>query len=99
MPLLPPLVLEVGSGSQVPTFRNSTYLDPQVGLTRNLGVRQSNHMAREQLEVVHQAFLKLSLGSAPRHPVMSCWQSLAGFPYKTFGGNKPCAFSHVSILK
>jgi len=25
---------------QVPTFRNSTYLDPQVGLTKNLGVRQ-----------------------------------------------------------
>jgi hypothetical protein len=39
-----------------------------------------DHMAREQLEVVHRAFLKLSLGSAPRHPVMSCWQSLAGFP-------------------
>jgi hypothetical protein len=40
MPLLPPLVLEVGSGPQVPTFRNSTYLDPQVGLVRNLGARQ-----------------------------------------------------------
>jgi len=39
MPLLPPLVLKVGSGPQVPTFRNSTYLDPQLGLTRNLGVR------------------------------------------------------------
>jgi hypothetical protein len=40
MPLYPSLVLEVGSGSQVPTFRNSTRLDPQVGPTRNLGVRQ-----------------------------------------------------------
>jgi len=40
----------------------------------------SDHMACEQLEVVHWAFLKLSLGSAPQHPVMSCWQSLAGFP-------------------
>jgi hypothetical protein len=40
MPLLPLSVLEVESGSQIPTFRNSTYLDPQVGLTRNLGVRQ-----------------------------------------------------------
>jgi hypothetical protein len=40
----------------------------------------SDHMAREQLEVVHRAFLKSSLGSAPRHPVTSCWQSLAGFP-------------------
>ncbi len=39
MPLSPPLVLEVGSGPQVPTFRNSTYLDPQVGLTKNLGAR------------------------------------------------------------
>jgi hypothetical protein len=33
-------MLEVGSGSQVPTFRNSTHLDPQVGPARNLGVRQ-----------------------------------------------------------
>jgi hypothetical protein len=39
MPLLPPLVLEVGSGLQVPSFRNFTYLDPQVGLIRNLGAR------------------------------------------------------------
>jgi hypothetical protein len=39
MPLLPPLVLEVGNGPQVLTFRNSTFLDPQVGLTKNLGVR------------------------------------------------------------
>jgi hypothetical protein len=38
-PLLPPLMLEVRSGPQVPTFRISTYLDPQVGLTRNLGAR------------------------------------------------------------
>jgi hypothetical protein len=37
MPLYPLLVLEVGSGPQVLTFRNSTYLDPQVGLTRDLG--------------------------------------------------------------
>jgi hypothetical protein len=34
-------VLEVGSGPQVPTFRNSTYLDPQVGLTRDLGARHT----------------------------------------------------------
>jgi len=26
---------------QVPYFRNSTHLDPQVGSTRNLGVRQN----------------------------------------------------------
>jgi hypothetical protein len=32
-------MLEVRSGPQVPTFRNSTYLDPQVGLTRDLGAR------------------------------------------------------------
>ncbi len=32
-------MLEVGSGAQVPTFRNSTYLDPQVGLVRDLGAR------------------------------------------------------------
>jgi hypothetical protein len=40
MPLYPFLVLEVGSGSQVPTFRNPTHLDPEVGPTKNLGVRQ-----------------------------------------------------------
>jgi hypothetical protein len=40
----------------------------------------SDHIAREQLEVVHRAFLKSLLGSTPRHPVTSCWQSLAGFP-------------------
>jgi len=39
-PSTPLLVLEVGSGPQVPTFRNSMYLDPQVGLARDLGVRQ-----------------------------------------------------------
>ncbi len=39
-----------------------------------------DHMAREQLEVVHQAFLKSLLGSTPRHLVTSCWQSLVGFP-------------------
>jgi hypothetical protein len=39
-----------------------------------------DHIAREQLEVVHWAFLKSSMGLAPRHPVTSCWQSLAGFP-------------------
>ncbi len=32
----------------------------------------SDHMARKQLEVVHWAFLKSLLGSAPRHPVTSC---------------------------
>jgi hypothetical protein len=32
----------------------------------------SDHMAREQLEVVHRAFLKSSLGSAPRRPITSC---------------------------
>jgi hypothetical protein len=32
----------------------------------------SDHMAREQLEVVHRAFLKSLLGSAPQHLVTSC---------------------------
>jgi hypothetical protein len=40
----------------------------------------SDHMAHEQLKVVHWAFLKSLPGSAPQHPVTSCWQSLAGFP-------------------
>jgi hypothetical protein len=48
-PSYPPIVLEVGSGPQVPTFRNSTYLDPQVGLIRNLGVRQhTNHVSENK---------------------------------------------------
>jgi hypothetical protein len=38
MPFYPFLVLEVGRGPQVPIFHNLTYLDPQVGLTRDLGV-------------------------------------------------------------
>jgi hypothetical protein len=38
-PSTPLLVLEVGSGPQVSTFRNSTHLDPQVGLARGLGAR------------------------------------------------------------
>jgi hypothetical protein len=38
-PSTPFLMLEVGSSPRVPTFRNSTYLDPQVGLTRDLGAR------------------------------------------------------------
>jgi len=41
MPLYPLLVLEVGSGPQVPTFRNLTYLDLQVGLVRDLGARHN----------------------------------------------------------
>jgi len=39
MPFYPFLVLEIESGPQVPTFRNSTYLDPQVGLARDLRAR------------------------------------------------------------
>jgi len=39
----------------------------------------SDHIACEQLKVVHRAFLKSLLGSAPQHPVTSCSQSLAGF--------------------
>ncbi len=39
-PLYPLFVLEIGSGPQVPTFRNSTYLDPQMGLAKDLGARQ-----------------------------------------------------------
>ncbi len=35
--IYPFLVLEVGSVPQVPTFRNSTLLDPQVGSTWDLG--------------------------------------------------------------
>jgi hypothetical protein len=40
MTFYPFLVLEVESVPQVSTFRNSTHLDPQVGSTKDLGVRQ-----------------------------------------------------------
>ncbi len=60
MPLLPPLVLEVGSGPQVPTFRNSTYLDLQVGLTRNLGVRHG-------LELISTCDLKVTRNRKKTH--------------------------------
>jgi hypothetical protein len=40
MPLLPPFSAGSREWLQVPTFRNSIYLDPQVGLTRNLRVHQ-----------------------------------------------------------
>ncbi len=39
-PLYPLLVLEVGSSPQVSTFCNSTYLDLQMGLARDLGACQ-----------------------------------------------------------
>jgi len=39
MPLLPPFSAGSRERLQVPTFCNSPYLDPQVGLTKNLGVR------------------------------------------------------------
>jgi hypothetical protein len=39
MPLLPPFSVGSRERLQVPTFHNSPYLDLQVGLTRNLGMR------------------------------------------------------------
>jgi hypothetical protein len=55
-PFHPRLVLEVRSGPQVPIFRNSTYLDLQVGLTRNLGVR---HYERAKIVVTLFFFLRV----------------------------------------
>jgi hypothetical protein len=73
-PSYPPLVLEVGSGPQVPTFHNSTYLDPQVGLTRNLGV---HHLVSE-LKVKLDLLLR-SLGWHPRRTTSKhktpCWRN------------------------
>jgi len=42
MPLYPFIVLEVRSAFRVPTFRNYTLVNPQVGSPRDLGVRQSD---------------------------------------------------------
>jgi len=50
-------VLEVGSDPEVPIFRNSTSLDPQVGSTRGLGVRQKGFDA---IMVVVDRFSKMA---------------------------------------
>jgi hypothetical protein len=39
MPLYPYIVLEVGSAFRIPTFRNYTLVNPQMGSPRDLGVR------------------------------------------------------------
>jgi hypothetical protein len=39
---------EVGNNPQVLTFRNSTYIDPQVGLIRNLGSASKQFKVLEQ---------------------------------------------------
>ncbi len=44
MPFYPFIVLEVESAFRVPTFRNYTLVNPQVGSPRDLGVR---HMVLE----------------------------------------------------
>jgi hypothetical protein len=40
--MYPFLVLEVGNAFRVPTFRNYTLVNPQVGSPRDLGVRHHN---------------------------------------------------------
>ncbi len=50
-------MLEVGSDPEVPIFRNSTSLDPQVGSTRGLGVRQKGFDA---IMVVVDRFSKMA---------------------------------------
>jgi len=50
-------VLEVGSDPEVLIFRNSTSLDPQVGSTRGLGVRQKGFDA---IMVVVDRFSKMA---------------------------------------
>jgi hypothetical protein len=40
-PSTPFLELEAGSAFRVPTFRNYTLVNPQVGSPRDLGVRQT----------------------------------------------------------
>ncbi len=58
-------MLEVRSGPQVPTFRNSTYLDPQVGPIRDLGVRQTFFLM--QLFFIFQVLFFWVLSEHP-HP-------------------------------
>jgi hypothetical protein len=73
MPLYPSLVLEVRSDPQVPTFRNSTYLDPQMGLIKDLGVRQQL-LANGVQMIICILFLKneteLKLHSSSIDPIM-----------------------------
>jgi len=59
----------------------------------------SDHMAPEQLEVVHWAFLKSSLGVSTTTSSYVVLAKFDRFPLKIFGGNRPCAFSHMSILR
>jgi hypothetical protein len=74
MPLYPLLVLEVGSNPQVPTFRNSTHLDPQVGLTKDSGAR---HKVGVQLGVIgfhplqSPPFVKMCL--TPKYIFLASW--------------------------
>jgi len=56
-PSYPPLVLEVGSGPQIPIFHNSTYLDLQVGLVKNLGACQKRCSSQFKLNTC--AFVSL----------------------------------------
>jgi len=51
-------VLEVGSDPQVPSFRNFTYLDPQMGLIRNLGVRRQDLYASIAMDVKNEQLLR-----------------------------------------
>ncbi len=50
-------MLEVGSGPQVPIFRNSTYLDPQVGLARGLGARHVEFLKLNRRLIHKRSFL------------------------------------------
>jgi len=59
----------------------------------------SDHMAPEQLEVVHWAFLKSSLGVSTTTSSYIVLAKFDKFSLKIFGGNRPCAFSHMSILR
>jgi hypothetical protein len=55
MPLYPFIVLEVGSAFRVPTFRNYTLVNPQVGSPQDLGVR---HILSERGCALQTCFLE-----------------------------------------
>ncbi len=84
--LYPLLVLEVRSGLQVPTFRNSTYLNPQVGLTRDLErVKKSLLLLTNLLSFGYKRFHDTRLWQKWRSTGV-LWGSISEYNWPRIGG-------------
>jgi hypothetical protein len=70
-------MLEVENIPQVPSFHNSTYLDLQVGLTRNLGARHiGNKPRKKQYGLRNKVLLGMSYGT--HWELEKCFENLMG---------------------